>query len=334
MNNQSRRITLKDVAEKTGYSINTVSRALSEKKDIAELTREYIQKEAEKLGYIRDTVAGSMRSGMTNTIALILGDISNPFFSIQVKEIEQSASNYGYNIVIYNTDENTEQERCAIMSAYSKRVDGIIICPVQKNLDNMNLLKSIRIPFVLIGRDFENFSADSVVWDDEKAGDLATTYMIEQGHRMILYIGGPLYISSAKERLQGYINAHKRVKLEPMDGLIRQTDTMTGSCMKEVKQVIKEKRKFTAIVTFSDLMAYEALRTVKEVRYKELATIPVIGIDDIQSKIMLPITIPSIGCVDGEGIYKAMDLLVRKIQNGSEKTKRIVLDVKLMHYDN
>jgi LacI family transcriptional regulator len=334
MNNQPRRITLKDIAEKTGYSINTVSRALSGKKDIADFTKEHIRNEAEKLGYIRDTVAGSMRSGVTNTIALIIGDISNPFFGVQVKEIENSARSYGYNTIIYNTDENTEQERLAITSAYSKRVDGIFICPVQKNLDNVVLLQNIGIPFVLIGRDFVDFPADSVVWDDYKAGELATSYMIEQGHRMILYIGGPSYISSAKERLQGYLEAHKKANIEPTKGLIRQTDIMSGSCMEEVKQVIEEGGKFTAIVTFSDLMAYEALRAIKEVKGKRLKSISVIGIDDIQSKIMLPIAIPSVGNVEGEGMYKAVDLLMKKIRGESNTTKRIVLDVKLIHYNN
>ena len=332
MINQAQRVTLKDIAEEIGCSVNTVSRALSGKRDISQATRKRIQKKAKEMGYIRDTVASSMRSGMTGMIALITGDISNPFLSTQAKEIERSAKEYSYTTIVLNTDENSEQERSAIMSAYSKRVDGIVICPTQKDLDNMKLLQDIGVPFVLLGRYFKNFKADSVVWDDVKAGEIATNHMIGLGHRNILYIGGPHYISSAEERFQGYLEAHRKAKLEPIKGLMRQTDIMSGSSMNEIKRVIAEGHPFTAIVTFSDLMAYEAIRTIREVKYTGLASVPVVGIDDIQSKIMLPIEFSSVGSVDAMG-YRAVELLMKKIQYSSDVVERIVLDVKLIHHN-
>ena len=333
MSIKQRRITLKSIANKTGFTVNTVSRALRDKEDISAATKALIRAEAKKMGYIPDTVAGAMRLGETRTIALILGDISNPFFSAQIKEIERRAMSFGYTTMILNTEENSKHERSAILAACGKRADGIIIFPAQKNLDNINLLQRVGIPFVLCGRHFKDFSADSVVWDDVKAGELAATHLIELGHRIILYVGGPSYISSAEERLQGFLNAHRNAGIQPLPGLIRQTEIMTGSCMKEIKQILEEGLRFTGVVAFSDLMAYEAIRTIKEVDGGKFASIPVVGIDNIQSKIMLPIVFSSVGSVEESGMAQAVDLLVKKMNHHSEETEKIVLDVKLFHHN-
>ena len=145
-------VTLKDIAAKTGYSVNTVSRALRDKDDIAAPTREMIQKTAQEMGHVSNTLAASLRLGYTNTIAVILGDISNPHFSIMMKEIEGYAWKAGYTSILFNTNENEELELAAIQSALNKNVDGIIICPAQKTPYNLTYLKESGVPFVLIGR--------------------------------------------------------------------------------------------------------------------------------------------------------------------------------------
>src|SRR5690554_2646292 len=164
------RVTLKTIAEATGYSINTVSRALKNKKDISKESRRYIQETAQSLGYVTNAVASALRSGKTGTIAVILGDISNPHFSIMVKEIEEAAHEHGYNIIVINTNEDVERERAAILSAMSKQVDGVILCPTQKSAKNLELMADT-IPFVVIGRRFTDIETDYVIIDDCKAGN-------------------------------------------------------------------------------------------------------------------------------------------------------------------
>jgi LacI family transcriptional regulator len=151
---QWKRVTLKDIAAKTGFTINTVSRALKDKSDISLETKELIRQVAMDLHYVGDVAASALRSGTTKTIAVIIGDISNPFFGDLVHKIELAAKDFGYSIIIFNTSENSQLEYNAILSAYSKRVDGIIICPVQETIDNIRLLEQLFIPFVLVGRYF------------------------------------------------------------------------------------------------------------------------------------------------------------------------------------
>ena len=115
-------VTLKDIAQQTGYSINTVSRALRDKADIADATRQKIKKVAAEMGHVNNMLAASLRLGYTNTVAVILGDISNPHFAIMMKEIEVHAREYGYNSILYNTNEDEELE---LENAILKRLGAL-----------------------------------------------------------------------------------------------------------------------------------------------------------------------------------------------------------------
>ena len=199
-------VTLKDIAAATGFSANTVSRALADKSDISEETKEVIRKKAEEMGYIANALASFLRSGVSRNISIIVGDISNPHFSVMVKEMQMLLQKKGYNSIIFNTEENPEMERQAITVSISQNVDGIIICPAPGGEANIGLLRHYGKPFVLIGRRIRE-ETSYVICDDETSGYLATRFLIDMGHREILFLNGPKEISSAAERLSGYCRA-------------------------------------------------------------------------------------------------------------------------------
>ena len=194
-------VRLKEIAIRTGFTINTVSRALKSKDDISPKTQKLIQDVAKEIGYINNSIAGALRSGFTKIIAVVLGDISNPHFAIMAKEIECAASRFQYATIIINTNENESIEKQALYSALSKKVDGIILCPCQKSNDNIAFLKKTGTPFVLIGRRVRDPHVDYAIADDTKGGYLATQHLINRGHKNILLLNGPKYISSARERV-------------------------------------------------------------------------------------------------------------------------------------
>jgi LacI family transcriptional regulator len=326
-----KRITLKDIAAKTGYTINTISRALKDKSDISLKTRKHIRETAKELGYVGDSAASSLRSGKTKTIAVIIGDISNPFFGSLVRDIELMTQEKGYTIIIYSTGEHTEWEKRAILSAYSRRVEGIILCPVQETRDNILFLQKLGIPFVLIGRYFKDIQSDAIVWDDVKAGELAAEYLIGLGHVNILYIGGPLYISSGTDRLQGYRNAHKKNGISINENMIRITNITAGASSEAILRVLEEGLSFTAIVAFSDLMAYEILYALEKYAKNRYSHVFIVGFDDIREKIMLPVNFPSIRCIENEA-QACVDILMQKMHN-SWKNKPSVkfLDVEIRY---
>jgi LacI family transcriptional regulator len=181
------------------------------------------------MGYITNTIAGVLRSRVTRTIAIILGDISNPHFGIMAKEVEITARRHSYNTLVLNTDEKYEVEEQAIYSALSKKVDGIILCPTQRKMEAIKVLKKNGIPFVLWGRYFEEEpETDYVICNDFRGGYLATQHLIERGHRDILCLTGPGYISSARERLAGYQKALQEQGIDYCPDLIRETSVTTG----------------------------------------------------------------------------------------------------------
>jgi len=319
-----KRVLLKDIAEKTGFSINAVSRALRNKDDISVKTKSIILKAAKSMGYIADMTASSMRSKKTNTIAVIICDIANPFFCYILRDLELAAKESGLAVIIFNTGENSEREKEAVLSAYSRKVDGIIICPVQENTDNIKLLQKLSIPFVLMGRYFDNLNVDAVHWDDVKAGELAADYLFDRGHTNILFVGAPLNISNARDRLQGYRNAFERRKLPIREDMICIAGVMAGKVKDAIFNIMENGPAFTAAIAYSDLLAYEILYSLQK---NHLKNIEVVGFDNLQGKLMLPLNFPSVNSLY-DGARTSVELLINRINKRNSEPKTIVLDVE------
>lgn len=325
------KVTLKDIAKKTGYSINTVSRALKDKEDISAATRKMIQDTAKEMGYINNSVASSLRSGYTRTIAVILGDISNPHFSIIVKEIEKNARKHKYSTIILNTDEDPKIEEQAVYSALSKKVDGIIICPTQKSKANIELLKKTGVPFVLIGRYFADIDTDYVICNDIQGGYLATRHLIKRGHRRILLLNGPAYISSARERLEGYRRALAESGIEYDEKLVHEIPVTLGDCRHVIRKLLDEGIGFTGIFAFSDLIAWEAIYALHKLGYRVPQDIAVVGFDNIQSRYLFPFPLTSVGNYKGRMSKRAFDIVLKRINSNFDgKYIHDIVDTRLI----
>ena len=144
-----RRVTLKDIAEKTGFTVNTVSQALRGSPKLREETKAAIRAAAKELGYVHNALAGSLRSGSSRTIAIIVGDTSNLRFSIQLHAFELAFRTLGYQVIVMNTDETAQYELDAVKNAVRSSVDGVLLCPCQKSRAAIDLLESCRTPYVL-----------------------------------------------------------------------------------------------------------------------------------------------------------------------------------------
>lgn len=324
-------IKLADIAKKTGYSINTVSHALNDKNDIAPATKDYICSVAKEMGYVRNYSASSLRSGKTHSIAIIIGDISNPLFAIEVKEIEQKLRIQGYNAFVLNTDEDEEIEREAIFSAMSKCVDGILICPTQKSTANIELLKQKNIPFVLFGRYFENIDSDYVVCDDENGGFVAAEHLLKLGHRNILFINTYSYISSSKLRLEGIKRAYKEYGVDGSRLRVTEINALSGKDV--IEEIVKNNSDCSAIICFSDFFALTVAHVCNKMGKKIPEDVSIMGFDDIASKMYFPLALTSVTSAKTKMTHHAVDALLRLINKSKEKCQ-IVLPTKIVQRDS
>ena len=323
---QAQRVTLRDIAKATGYSVNTVSKALRDMPDLAEQTKEHIRTVAGDMGYVANNAASGLRSGRSNVLALIISDISNPFFGILCKEVEQQAANFNYTVVVFNTEEDALREEYAIRTALSQNVDGILLTPSQHDTKGIALLQELGKPCVLIGRYFSDMEADAVLFDDENGGYLAGKHLIDRGYRNILMLNAP-HNSSARDRERGFVQAMRSAP-ETQYRIVTLESALGG--VADVLEAEYAKKKFDAVFAYSDLLAMEVASVLKHKKTDGRA-IGLVGFDDIQSRLVLPFDLTSVSVGKAAFGEALATLLMKRISGDFENyPMRIVLPTKLV----
>ena len=173
---QHKRITLKDISEQCGYSVNTVSRALRDDPRLPEATISRIKQVADELGYMKNIIASSMRSGHTNLIAVIVDDIQNPHYSDIISQISIKLRKYGYHTLILASYIEKNYADYSLSLALSYNVSGIVFFPRNYNKNAINLINQNKIPLVLIDREIPECQTDFVRCDDYQGGYLESIF--------------------------------------------------------------------------------------------------------------------------------------------------------------
>ena len=329
--NQKKKATLRDIAQICGCSVTSVIRAMKDSPTISVALREKVQKTAEELGYINNAVASSMRTGNTNTIAVCLQDFSNPYYSSIAKYAEKYAREMGYSIIYATTNELPFVEYKACMKLIEKNVDGILLLPIQKDFRAIELLQKQQMPFVLVGRRFMDHDTDYVVSDDVKAAYIATKHLIERGASKILYINAPSYISSSRERLQGY---KKALAEHDLESYVMEGSMEYGQTKKMVKEQLSYFKEFDALFTFCDIMAFETYNALTSLGVRIPSDLKLISIDGLQEDISLPCNITSIGVNRKEIVKESFNLLLNKCKGvNTPEPAHIILEPYLLQGD-
>lgn len=305
-------VTLKDIAQATGFSANTVSRALADKPDISEETKKVIREKATEMGYIANALASFLRSGVSRNIAIIVGDISNPHFSVMVKEMQTLLQRKGYNSIIFNTDEKAAMERQAITTSLSQNVDGIILCPAPGGEENIRFLQMHDKPFVMIGRHFNGQDASYVVCDDVNGGYEATRYLLERGHRNILFLNGPGGISSSAERLKGYRKALEEAGIGFRSELVHTVPVTSGKGAEKMREILSGREDYTAVLVFSDILAWQTVCVLEELGRRVPQQCSVVGFDNI--KYPYPMHLTSVSSSKTTMAKRSVEILLKKLE--------------------
>ena len=306
-------VTLKDIAVKAGYSTITVSKALRDHPDISESTRLYIRQIAAELGYVKNASATSLRTGATCNLALIIGDITNPFFGILARHVEQHAKTKGYRIIVMNTDEIPEKELAAVQAAISSNVDGVLIVPCQKDDAAIRLMESRKMPYVLIGRHFPESKRHAVTLDDFGGGYLATRHLLDRGYSRILMLNADPDLTASSERFRGYLQAHLDRGITPDSALRVCGKSTTGEC--EDILAACANHAVDAIFAYNDILAFQAIALLEERGYRIPEDLAVAGFDDVGSYVRYLKPITSVSVPFQNLAETAVDQLLARIKN-------------------
>ncbi len=275
------RITLSAIAKETGFSTNTVSRAIRGDTKISLSTRTLIQEVADNMGYLPNFIANSMRSKKTYTIGVISADSSNPFFAEVLCGIEETARQLGYHIILMNTHEDPEHECDALNILQARQVDGVIAMPLYQNTKAHNIYKKFPVPFIFAGRRVAGFENHSILHYDEESIKKVVLHLLEGGHKNIVYIGGPEKISNAIDRRVGFEKAFSEKGLSKNDSLMFQTQGHIDEGYAVINRLIKQQVPFSACVCFNDLLCIGVLKSLHENHLFVPEQVEIVGCDNL-----------------------------------------------------
>lgn len=283
----NKRITIKDLARYTGFSITTVSLVLNgNASSIPDSVKEKIIQAAKDLNYIPNLAARSLARGNSHTIGVIIPDISNSFFAELVHDLQIELNKYEYDIFLCNSDEKMENDIKYINLLSSRAVDGMLLVLSAESMQPHNreliraTLDNIFVPYVFIDRYFET-DAPQVIIDNYQGGLDVGSILYQNGHHNIGLITGPISLNSSGNRLNGIVDYYKEKGIEiSADHIFTgKYDYDTGY---EGASVLL-KQNITAIFAFNDLQAYGVLEYCKDHGIKVPQELSVIGFDNLET---------------------------------------------------
>ncbi|MCE1252013.1 MAG: LacI family transcriptional regulator [Anaerolineae bacterium] len=323
--------TIHDVAKRAGVAPITVSRVINNTGYISPETRQIVNKAIAELGYVPNVLARSLRSKRTNTIALVLTDITNPFFTIMARGVEDTASDAGFNVIFCNTDESEEKEKKYIQLLLQKQVDGILLVPAKSTSKSVDYVQERDIPVVVLDRRVSNNLVDVVRCDSEGGAYQLVKLLIDLGHRRIALLNGSVDVSTSEDRLSGYKRAMQEAGAEAEELYYYGTFTQ-ASGYELARRVMAQTPRPTAIFAANNLIAIGALWALQEMGLKVPEEIAVVSFDDLpQSLVAYPfLTVATQPAY--EMSKKATDLLIARLNDKApdDQCQNIVLPVELI----
>lgn len=275
------KVSIKDIAKKTGLSITTVSRVLNGKARqyrIGKKSQQTIEEVAKELNYIPNYFAANLRSGKSNTLGLILPSLDNPFFARVASLINTEVRKHGYTLIIADSNEDIEAEKMELQQFVSRNIEGLIIVPCGDELEHIEQIHNQGLPMVLMDRYFEDSNIPFAATDNFVGAIMATQHLIQHGHSSIACIQGvkksipnKLRVKGFKETMQKAGNKNNRVVGD---------DFSVQNGFLETKLLLQWGDRPTAIFTLSNTIAMGCLQALKEENIRVPEDMSIITFDD------------------------------------------------------
>jgi LacI family transcriptional regulator len=330
-----KKVVLKDVALRVGVSTALVSYVLNNKEKKARVGVEMakrIRKAADELNYTPNLIAKSLKSGRTNTIGLIVADISNPFFSNIARIIEDEAKKHGYSVIFGSSDESAEKSSDLIDVFLNRQVDAFIIAPAADTQDQIKRLKDLKVPFVLIDRFFKDIKADTVKINNSDVAYQAVEYLIKAGKNKVAFVSYISNLPHLEERKSGYKKAMKAAGIPVLKEWL--VDVSYQNLSKDIDAALHDLLTplptVDAIFFATNSLAVAGLKKINALQVKVPEGVAIISFDETDAFDFFysPVTYVSQSITDiGK---EAVKLAVDRINDYSRPFKNIVVEAKLV----
>jgi len=317
-NSDSSRITIKDIAKALNVSTSTVSRVLSNHPAISDSTRKLVNDKVKEMGFSIDPIASSFRSKKTKSIGVICPRIDIDFHSKVISGIEDYAYNSGYQITIFQSQDNYKKEKEIVSMLETSLAAGLIICPGLQThkYDHLKKFKKANIPLVVYDRSTEGLKTNKVVINDFEASFKATEHLIQSGCKRIAHISGDQSVSIFKARLQGYSEALIQNGLPLEEKLIKEAKNLSyeeGLIL--ANELAKVNEKIDGLVCANDYTAAAAIKVFKKLNYNIPKEISIIGFSNYP---ISKIVDPQLSTIDDNAYHMgkvASKLLIQQIED-------------------
>ena len=328
--------TIKDVAKHSGLSYATISKYLNGGNVLPE-NREKIERAVKELNFTVNEFARGLKTNKSNTVGIIIPDIGNVYVTQTIPIIVDELRIYGYATIICDSRSDHERELELMKFLMTKRVDGIINMPVGADGSHLSIALENHIPIVLLDRIVTDCigCVDAVLADNLHAAQEATTHLIDHGHTSIGIISGPRDVSTAMDRLSGYIAVLKKNKLAIKDSLIEYTDFTIESGYRACKRLLNNNAEMTALFTTNYDTTVGAMMAINERGISVPDNISVFGFDDMPfAQVIKPHLSVIAQPISEIGKYAAQMLLDRMSGENSGHAKVTVKRTKIVFRDS
>jgi DNA-binding LacI/PurR family transcriptional regulator len=328
-NGKGARATLQDVADATGVTLATASRALSGAYGVHPDTRKRVLETAAQLDYKANRFARGLVTGRSNAIGLIISDIRNSYFAEAARGVEDAAYKAGMDVLLCNSDVDSGKQMHYINSLIEKRVDGIIMNSVATlTIEEQDYIASSGIPVVLLNRAADNTQFSTVCADNERGGRLMAECLLTHGHRNIVHFTGPRNNSNLAIRTKGFLDGLRRAgKLEAT--VIHGLHTMEGG-YQMAKNLLRSPGKVTAISTANDAVAFGVIKAALEMGVRIPGDISLGGFDDVELAALVYPPLTTIRQPKYEMGAAALEMVMKLANNKHRVPEHRVLGVELM----
>ena len=317
--------SISDVAEMLGVSKSTVSRAINGNSGVGDELRKKVLDLVDEIGYKPNTIAQSLSRGRVNIVALILGDIRNPFYADLAFNIQRILNSHGYMVMVFNSEYDVQREIEFLKLTIQFNFAGLILITAQTEIVE-DMLHSMDVPMVLVNRILPSYTGDSVLTDNFQAGYMAVMHLLELGHKHIGFVRGPGVSSASSQRFEGYRQALRNFSLPFNEEYVYESDLKMETGITLARNFVKDlKVRPSAMVVVNDMTAIGFIDGCRENGLSIPEDLSIVSFDDIEFSAMKGIELTTISQHVDKMSEHAARLMLKQLEEKDAKPERVIL---------